>query len=1290
VLQPPPKTLQQINIFISSPHDVHRERQIALSVIQRLNKMHSIANRYLLKPLMWEEIVPAEVGRKVQPTIDYYMREASKADIFIGILWQRMGTPVIHEETGEKYESGTEYEFMDAYRANQQFGKPYILLYRGMKLIPPIIDTEQLKRVQTFFKRFEGDNVEFNGLYKTYQNSRVFEDLLFHDLEKVISQHLNKSDDIISSTSAFELIRRNLLQEDWGDASDVEGIYGRHEELAQLERWVITDHCRLVSILGMGGIGKTVLATKLATQIRSQFDYIIWKSLRDAPAIEDILGQSILFLSDQKEQDLPDNLDARISLLIKYLAKQRCLLVLDNLESVMQGGNRAGHYRAGCEGYGELIQRVGRAKHTSCLILTSREKPSEVAGLEGKAAQVRSLQLAGMGQAEGREILKDEGLSGTNETWANFIKHYSGNPLALKIVSEPIREAFGGDIAKFLEQGQTVVGNIYDLLDQQFQRLTPLEQAIMYWLAIDREATSLDDLNKESVYPASKRELQEALDSLRKKSMIEIGGTACFTLQPVTMEYVTNRFVEQVYKEIAKGELDLFGSHALIKGQAKDYVRTSQVRLVLSPIAERLLRILGRDGTEKKLKRLLSTLRERHPLVPGYAAGNILNLLVHLRSDLHSYDFSQLAVWQAYLPGVALPNVNFVQADLSRSVFTESFGSILSIAFSPDGELLAAGTANGEIRLWQALDGTAQLTCLGHTDRIRSIAFSPDGSLLASSSEDTTVRLWDVSTGNPLKILSNHGSPARSVVFSPDGAVLASSSDDKAVHLWDVNTGAALRVLSGHNNWIRSVAFSPDGKILASGGEDKTIRLWDVSTGDCITILEDPSNGIWSIAFSPDGKILASSGDDKMVRLWDINAGSCFKILQGHRGWVRSVAFSSDGQILASGSDDRTIRLWDISNGHCLETLQGHSSWVWSVAFSPDGKIFASGSDDQTIRLWEVSTDQCFKLLQGYANRARSVAFSPDGKILASGSDDQMVRLWDINTGQCLKFLQGHADRVWSVAFSPDGKILASSSHDQTVRLWDVSTGNMAKTLQGHVNRVRSVAFSPDGKLLASGSEDRTVCLWDIGKGSLLKALSGHTNRVWSVAFSPDGKLLASGGDDQTIRLWEVSTDQSSRILQGHTNRIWSVAFSPDGKFLASASKDQTVRIWEISTGKCDKTLEGHSQGVWSVAFSIDGCLLASGSGDQTVCLWDVKTGQCLMSLRGHEGQIRSVAFTPDNQNLASASNDGTIKLWDLKTGTCIRTLRSDRPYERMNITGVSGLTEAQKATLKALGAIEK
>lgn len=1080
-------------------------------------------------------------------------------------------------------------------------------------------------------------------------------------------------------------------RQDWGDAVDVPVFYGRATELATLEKWITTDRCRLVAILGMGGIGKTALSVKLAEQVKDQFDYLFWRSLRNAPPVEEILGECIQFLSDHQKIDLPENIDNRILLLMDYLRKQRCLLVLDNAESILQGGDRAARYREGYEGYGRLIQRVGEMAHQGCLVLTSREKPKELDPLESKTSPVRCFQVAGLEQKAAQEILSDKELFGVEPASANLIQRYAGNPLALKLVASTIHDIFGGDISKFLEQGTVIFGDVRDLLQQQFERLSNLEQEIMYWLAINREFVSLEELRDDIVHPPSNRELLEALESLRRRSLIERSENAAFfTLQAVVMEYVTDRLIEQVCDEIIREKIALFNSHALIKATAKDYVRDSQSRLILKPIADKLLRAWSKDDTENRLKSILIEFRQKPFPYSGYAGGNAINLLVQQQSDLSGWDFSKLFIWQAYLKTVELLDVSFFYSVIEKSVFVENFDVVSSLCFSADGKLLATASSQGRISIWRVDDGSLLFTLDAKSELERSVIFSPDSHIIASGGSDRNIKLWDVHTRQCLNILKGHNDEVLSIAYSPDNLLIASGSRDKSIKLWDAKTGVCKKKLQEHKRDVSSISFSPDGQTLASGSLDNTIKLWDVQTGKCIKTLHGHTDEIFSIAFSPNGQILASGSKDKSIKLWTVVTGQCYKTMYGHTSWVRSVAFNSGSRLLASCSVDQSVKLWDIQAGYCINTLSGHTSWVMAVAFSPDGNVLVSGSYDQTVKFWDYLTGKILKSIQGLSNGITSVVMSPDGNNIACGIGDQTIKLWNIKTPTYLGALRDHSTFAMSIAFTPDGRVLASGNEDQSIKLWDVRNRECLQTLLGHTNRVMSVSFSPDGQTLASASDDQTVRLWDFNSRASIKIFVGHVDRVMSVTFSPDGQSLASASEDRTVRLWNIYKGNCIKVLSEHNGRVVAVSFNYNGRILASASSDNTIKLWDIEKGECFSTFAEHSGETTSVAFSPDDKLLVSGSADQTIKLWDVEEKKILRTFKGHINGVRSVVFSSNGRTIVSGSDDGTIKLWDVQTGECLKTLRVNRPYERMNITGVKGLTEAQKATLKALGAIEE
>jgi len=307
--------------------------------------------------------------------------------------------------------------------------------------------------------------------------------------------------------------------------------------------------------------------------------------------------------------------------------------------------------------------------------------------------------------------------------------------------------------------------------------------------------------------------------------------------------------------------------------------------------------------------------------------------------------------------------------------------------------------------LWQCLH-----TLSGHSgvlSSVNAIAVSPDGNTLASGGDDKNIKLWDLDTKKVLANLSGHSQPVTSVAFSPNGQILATASDDKTIKLWQIETLEEICTLSGHSHTVKSVAFSPNGQILASGSWDKTIKLWDVNTGTEICTMTGHQLQVNSVAFSPQGEILASASYDRTIRLWQIPIFAdlhkkfknrpCYSLLStfsGHAWAVLTVAFSPDSQILATGSDDNTIKLWEVNTGQLIYTLVSHSWSVVAVAFTADGETLLSASCDKTVKLWRVSTAEEIVTLSGHVDSVSTVAVSQVAQLIASGSKDKTIKLW--------------------------------------------------------------------------------------------------------------------------------------------------------------------------------------------------------------------------------------------------------------------------------------------------------
>ena len=1090
---------------------------------------------------------------------------------------------------------------------------------------------------------------------------------------------------------------------DWDDALEVPSFYGRQTELGTLSQWIMQERCRVVSVLGMGGIGKSALAVTFMHQVAERFEVVLFRPMRDVPAFEVWLADCLQVLSPQPLASLPQSQQERLGLLLERLRKQRVLLVLDNLEALLQEGESGGHYRPGLEGYGHMLRRIGETAHQSCLLLTSREKPADLVPLEGTRSSVRTLHLAGLDAVAGAQLLSEKEVVGKPGDLAMLVEAYAGNPLALKIVAETITDLFAGEIGPFLTQGTVIFGSIQELLTEQVVRLSAVEQTVLRSLAIGREPLDLDELQTMLGAPLPPGEVLSAVDTLRRRSLIEQGHRpGSLKLQSVVLEYMMALFIEQATGEIKQGRLSLLIEHGICQARAKDYVRQTQERLLVAPILSHLRSAYpGRGEVEGHLLSLLAQLREWTEYAQGYGPANLVALLRQQRGHLRSLDLSHLSIRGAYVQGVEMQDATLSGATLRDSVFTEAIDGTWAVAISGNGQYWAAGSRRGEVRVWREAGQTLHLVWQAHTDTVSALAFGPDERLLASGSWDGTITLWELERDAPLWTVQ-HTKGVLSLAFTPDGRTLASSGNDATIQLWESQSGTHLQSLQ-HPGPVFSVAWSSDGRLLASGSSDGRIRVWEIQTTQpaiCVAIMAGHTNWIPGLAFAPDGHTLVSASLDRTVRLWDLESQRCLHTLERHTDQVIRVAWSRDGHTVASCGLDNTICLWDVEQGSYQAVLQGHTAPVYSIAFTPDSKSLLSGSEDGTLRVWDVAHGQCVRLVQSYTVRLYDLAWSPDGAQVASAGTDTLVTVWDVTNGTPPRVLRGHSQILQGIAWSPDGQYLTSCGWDHAIRLWDPATGTCVQVLRDSDhpdNTFRDVAWSPDGRRLATGSFLYGVQVWDVTARIQRWVSRAHTTMIRRVAWSPDGTRLASGGEDGSVRLWDASDGALLETLQGHNGMVVSVAWSPDGSRLASGGGSKgngELFLWDARSGahigERLHTFADVPSSLLALDWSPRGDLLISGGSDGRLCWWDVQSGECVRMRQKHQGAIQALRISPDGRRLASCGDDGTIKMWDLGRGELLRTLRRDRPYERLNITGVQGLTAAQKASLRALGAIEE
>jgi WD40 repeat protein/uncharacterized protein YeeX (DUF496 family) len=590
--------------------------------------------------------------------------------------------------------------------------------------------------------------------------------------------------------------------------------------------------------------------------------------------------------------------------------------------------------------------------------------------------------------------------------------------------------------------------------------------------------------------------------------------------------------------------------------------------------------------------------------------------------------------------------------------------SFRTVAFSANGERLAAGSADGQIMVWSSsLEKPAAMTLNGHSGAVQSVVFHPESLILASAGDDGIVRIWDIATGKEIAALQQHTSAVFGLAFSPNGKWLASAGKDRAVMLWNTSTWRNCLTYRGHNYEVHCVSFVTD-ELIASGdgvvGELGEVRLWSPSL-----------SGLQAQSILACGTI-GLLGSCREQRAWLAVSGLMLEtertagdittqgmkdavVLRGHGDTVYGVTVADDR--LVTASDDQTVRVWETTTGQELISLPARGL-VRSVAFSPDGKRLVSAILNGGVRIWDPPTREVFTL-RGHTNQIRCLTYSPDGQVLASAGNAE-VKLWDPRTGkQIPRTSMIHKSRADGIAFSPDGKHLVSVGGvlDEVknvftsgeVKIWDTATGKEIMGFLGHTGLIRGVAISPNGQYLVTASEDSTVRIWETATGKEVQTLKGHKKATYAVAFSPDGSRVASASGDQTVKVWDVATGALIETLRGHEGSVSTVTFSRDGRWIASAGADRNVILWNARTLAKERTLRGPFAWVVCVSFRPDSSQLASVGDDGLVNAWDVDTGKQVLLFRGHVGFVGAVTYSQDGRYLVSGGDDTTIKIWEVK-----------------------------------------
>ncbi len=614
------------------------------------------------------------------------------------------------------------------------------------------------------------------------------------------------------------------------------------------------------------------------------------------------------------------------------------------------------------------------------------------------------------------------------------------------------------------------------------------------------------------------------------------------------------------------------------------------------------------------------------------ASASVSTLNSQSSSDLRGFEWRLL--WE------------LAHEDHARLSFDAGTNGVTCLSLSANGKHLAWSGADGVLRTLDTETGQASVLS-SDMERVNKLAFSPNHRWLAAGCANGTVKLWELGSWRERKSLSRHAANVSYLAFDPSGTQLISGSDDRTIRLWDLASPGKFEELTNPENGS-NYSISPDATMLAGyGGLNNTVRFWKLgSKAQRLPDLPPQKGIILAVAFSPDSRTAIISAHDSLVLRWDLPSLKPL-VTYYQKVLVRHLALSTDGKTLATAGSDNLVKVWDAESGHELRTLRGHTSEISQLAISADGKTLVSVSLDNRVKVWPIAANEEKNLLP-HSGIVVYAAVSPDGRTLATSDPNFFtVRLWDLASRRSTSFLTN--DKA-NLTFSSDGKWFALARFSGAIEFWNCTAWPYREgpTIVSGFAVGNHLSFSPDGKIFAFRGTNNTVVLWDVAGQRLIGHLPNHTTPYCATAFSRDGEIIATGSDKQ-IRFWEIKSQRLLAAFDGQHSDIRSLSFSPDGRLLAAASGDTEVRLWDVS----DRTrprpllpLKGHTAFVAAVAFSPDGKTLATGSFDSTLKLWNLALGQEIATLRGHSAVVQSLAWSPDGQTIFTGSGDATVRIW--------------------------------------------
>jgi WD40 repeat protein len=575
--------------------------------------------------------------------------------------------------------------------------------------------------------------------------------------------------------------------------------------------------------------------------------------------------------------------------------------------------------------------------------------------------------------------------------------------------------------------------------------------------------------------------------------------------------------------------------------------------------------------------------------------------------------------------------------------------------------------------LWELYDGNPCLWTRQISPKVlRTLAFSPDGRMLAVAADDGVTTVLRTSTGETIATIPTHKGFISGLAFVDEGSTLLSFGIDGQMKLWDIATRAVVRTFApsrdepAHRGGVIAAQVLSDGKTIVSCGREGLIRAWNLQDGTLVREKATGVDGAVALACSLTAQRAAIGTRDGKVAVFEYSTLEPAGTLPPEPGPVYAVTFSADGARLAYAGRERIIRVCDARSLDPVCRFDPELESIRSLSFSPDGKSLLSAGAI-AVYTWDIEGKKLLSTLGGHRDRIMAGAWSPDGHAVATLCVDGAVKLWGTQQSPSRRSFEGHSSWVFGLAFSQTRPIIVSGSGDRTLRVWDRDSGAQIAQMAIGVPRCRAVRFRPGEDELAAACEDGRIYIFDGHTWAPRRTFASLKSEIYQMYYTPDGRYIITAGVERVIRILDADSGMVIGDLGPFSQAVTDFVVSRDGSTLYAPGNGSRITAWNLENRSLlfDLTCAGDA---WGLDLDKDERLLAIGTNEGHVEIWDVPTRSRLALTMGHSQLAAGVAFSPDGSLLATGGDDGALKLWEVPSLTLLVSI----PVRRGEVPNVT------------------